>query len=348
MSDAVTLWVPDLLNPLRIKEANEQLQALKLPALQSLLAKADRFSAKKQNQFDQANYLFHQPKHSAYASVMARAEIKDYDPSVFWLRVDPVQMIADRDSLVLIPGDDLAITEAESQALLESFNEHFAIEHVSLEYAAPTRWYLRIVQPVDIQTHSLESVAYKAVNDYYPAGNAATYWRKMINETQMLFFNHPVNESRRESGMPEINSIWIWGEGVLDSKAVVERDNAMVWSEDTYLSGLACLSGAILASSPTSHSGFAEAKNYNDELQKMTHHLIRLDALTDDLDKMELNEWLEALKALENNWLGPLVHALKRKEIDSLLLDFGSGQRFHLKPKHLNRFWRFKKSLAQL
>ncbi|MDA3808579.1 MAG: hypothetical protein PF440_11795, partial [Thiomicrorhabdus sp.] len=184
---AVTLWVPDLLNPLRIKEASDALTTLKLPALETLLAKADRFEAKSQLLDEQASYLFHQPKAHAKASIMASVEFEDYDPSVFWLRVDPVQMIADRDSLVLIPGTDLGITESESRALLKTFNQHFAQDQVTLEYASTTAWYLRIKQSVDIKTHSIESMAYQPVNERYPSGNAAGYWRQLLNETQMLF-----------------------------------------------------------------------------------------------------------------------------------------------------------------
>lgn len=139
---AVTLWVPDFLNPLRIKEASDALSSLKLPVLQTLLAKADRFEAKPQSLDEQASYLFHQPKALAKAAIMASVAFEDYDPSVFWLRVDPVQMIADRDSLVLIPGADIGISEAESRALLEAFNQHFVQDQVVLEYASATAWYM--------------------------------------------------------------------------------------------------------------------------------------------------------------------------------------------------------------
>ncbi len=346
---AVTLWVPDLLNPLRIKEASDALSTLKLPALQTLLAKADRFAAKSQPLDEQASYLFHQPKALAKAAIMASVEFEDYDPGVFWLRVDPVQMIADRDSLVLIPGADLGITEAESKALLEAFNEHFAQDQVVLEYATAMAWYLRIKQPVDIKTHSIESVAYQPVNERYPSGNAASYWRQLLNETQMLFYTHPVNESRREQGYPEINSVWVWGEGILDHSAVVERKDAMIWSEELYLKGLAKVSKAQQMPSPQSYQAWLntqavlEPSNSN-----IKHHLIRLDGLSDSLGLMQQSDWLSALQTLEADWLVPLQQALKNQQIGSLLLDFGNHYRYHLKPGHLRRFWRLKKSLSQL
>ncbi|HIE40585.1 MAG TPA: hypothetical protein EYP76_04050 [Thiomicrorhabdus sp.] len=258
MSIALTLSIPELLNPLRVKEANVALGALKLPALQTLVAKSDRFATKPQTSYALSNYLFHQPSlrehNAALASVMAAVEIERYDSSVYWLRVDPVQMIADRDSLVLIPNQDLAISEAESQALLSAFNLHFAQDKVVLEYGTAQNWYLRMAFPVDLKTHTLDSVAYQPVDDRYPSGNAANYWRKMINETQMLFFSHPVNEARREAGLPEINSIWLWGEGQLNQDAIVARPEAAVWSSNVYLQGLATLAHSAVVAPPETYS----------------------------------------------------------------------------------------------
>lgn len=346
---AVTLWVPDLLNPLRIKEASEALSSLKLPVLQSLLAKADRFPAKSQALDEQASYLFHQPKALAKASIIASIEFEDYDPTLFWLRVDPVQMIADRDSLVLIPGADLGITETESRALLDAFNQHFSQDQVTLEYASTTAWYMNIQQSVDIETHSIESVAYQPVNERYPSGNAASYWRQLLNETQMLFYAHPVNESRRERGYPEINSVWVWGEGILDQSAVVVRKDAMIWSNNAYLKGLAKVSKAQQRPSPQSYQAWLDNQALLEPFDsKINHHLIRLDDVSDSLSLMQQADWLSALQALEEQWLRPLQQALKNQQIGSLLLDFGNTYRYHLKPGHLRRFWRLKKPLSQL
>ncbi|HHT00151.1 MAG TPA: hypothetical protein ENK73_04760, partial [Thiomicrospira sp.] len=60
MSHALTFWAPGLLDKLRVKEAKEALSTLKLPALQSIFAKSDRFAAKPQNFYQQASFLFHQ------------------------------------------------------------------------------------------------------------------------------------------------------------------------------------------------------------------------------------------------------------------------------------------------
>jgi len=355
MSTAVTLWIPGLLDPLRVKEINslgEGLDDISLSGLQTILAKSDQFAAKKQAVVEQANYLFHQPKLSATAAIMASVDIAEYDASAFWLRVDPVQMIADRDSLVLIPGSDLGITEAESRALIETFNAHFEQDKVALEYADMTRWYLRIKQPIDIQTHSIEKVAFQPVNDFYPQGHAAQYWRSLLNEAQMLFYTHPVNEARRALGQPEINSVWVWGEGVLTDNSVVKRPNAVIWSDSIYLSGLAKLSEAKHFSEPGNYQAWLDTQEAH-SLQsastdsEQSHHLIKLDSVTNSLEQLSPEAWLELLSRLDERWFKPLLKAVVDKKIDSLFLDIGNGHRYHLTPAHLKRFWRFKRSLAK-
>jgi hypothetical protein len=204
--------------------------------------------------------------------------------------------------------------------------------------------------PVDLQTHTLDSVAYQPVDQRYPTGNAASHWRKLMNEAQMLFFSHPVNEARREQGAPEINSIWLWGEGQLSKSSIVKRPNAMVWSNNLYLNGLAALAQSAQAASPKTYQAWQNSLSTEQEKGggKISHHLIQLDPVSESLDTMQQDDWLTTLKQLEIQWFEPLMRALKQGEIDSLLLELGGTTRYHLKPVHLKRFWRFKSALNKM
>jgi hypothetical protein len=342
----VTLWAPDLLNPLRLKEAGAEWTGLDLPNLRTLCGKADIFKAKIYPQkafFKQANYLFHQAIDLPIAAMTASVEVP-FDAKAFWLHVDPAQMVADRDTLVLIPPEHLAITEAESRALCASFNAHFAQDSVQLEFANAQRWYLRMAQAVDIQTTALVDASYQSVNLLYPKGNAASYWHTLMNEVQMLFYTHPVNELRRQQNRPEINSVWVWGEGQLQDLAVKARVNAKMWSQKPYLMGLAKQAQAQSAATPNSYQAWLESTNDNDH---STQHLIHLDALSDALPNATQAEWLAHVEWLEAQWLMGLQQGLAQQRLDSVLLVLGDGQQYHLQPKHLKRFWRLKKSLKQ-
>ena len=347
---ALTLWAPQLLNHLRVKEASDVLQDLSLPALQTLIAKADAFPAKQNDFYHTASYLFHQPTTLPIAATLANTYLSECNSNEFWLKVDPVQMIPDRDSLVLIAGKHLAIKEAESKALLSAFNEHFKDDGVALLWGDELNWFLSIKQPVDIKTTLLDKVDHQPLNAHLPTGNASQYWRQLMNETQMLFFNHSVNIERRNKGQPEINSVWVWGEGKLSSDMIKVRTNAEVCSQHAYLQALANVSGANLMNTMNACKTFHDFKNVADQQKNkdVDSYLVMLDEVFLHIDSCTMDEWRDLLLKLEENWFKPLLQALKDGEINSLLIDLGSTHRYHLKPSYKNRFWRFKRSLARL
>ncbi len=346
---ALTLWAPDLLHILRVKEASDALQPLSLPALQTLLVKSDKFPISKTPCFShQASTLFHQRVTLPVAATEACVIFKDHEQGKddFWIKVDAVQMVADRDSLVLISGKHLAINKQELEALLAAFNEHFAQDGVQLIASEDSSWYMSMSQPVDIKTTDLLMADNKPVNELYPQGSAAQYWRQMMNETQMLFYTHPVNEARRNKGWPEINSIWPWGEGQIDFDQISMRADAAIWSGHAYLQGLAKLTSAHHLDSPQCYSHFIEQLNTVPE--NVDNHLVLLDEIHEHLDSLEMGQWLQILETLEKNWFEPILSAMQKGQIDSLLLDLGGCWRYHLKPQHLKRFWRFKKSIYSI
>jgi len=63
---------------------------------------------------------------------------------------------------------------------------------------------------------------------------------------------------------------------------------------------------------------------------------------------VQTTSWLKLLEELEQEWWQPLLQALKEERIHSLLLLLGNGKQYHIQPKDLKKFWRFKRSLAKL
>ncbi len=342
MTKAVTFWIPELLNLQRASTVEEELKKINLPWLSLLLTKADALpiNNKTQNFYQTASYLFHQPKMLPIAPTLASTELSSVDKSLFWLKVDPVQLIADRDSLILIPAKDLNITSEESKELLEAFNKHFAQDKVQLQYATKDSWYLSIVQEVDIKTTVIDQLYYKPLNDAYPKGNASTYWKSLLNEAQMLFYAHPVNEKRRDKGMPEINSIWVWGEGKINTDDIKIRKNTNIYSNNLYLKGIAKQTKSNIYAEPTSNKGDGDGT-------VSQHDLICLDSISKQLTNYSAQQWFNCLKNLDKQWFEPFYQDLKAGKIDSLLIDLGMAKRYHLTPKHLNRFWRFTKSYSK-
>lgn len=347
MAKHLTLNFNGLLDPQRVKEASQSLNSATLPTLQTLLSKADYHFTKPRDGESLSAYLFHQPSRpaSALTRVLAFEKLSPEQIQDFWLSVDPVQMIPDRDTLVLIPGKDLAISAEESRALLQSFNEHFAEDGVQLVYGAADQWFLSIKQPVAIQTTPLHQVAYKSVNDNYPSGPAGNYWRQLMNETQMLFFNHEVNHNRRLRNLAEINSVWIWGEGQLDSSQLKMRPDSGVFSNSPYSQGLSQLTQAFSTPSPESFQQWV-----NQALQ-VEHALIELDSISlqgTSMENLTQEQWLNLLQQSEQDWFDPIFQALKEGQLASVLIALGANKHYFLTPECLRRFWRRKKTWRRL
>ncbi|WP_024851132.1 hypothetical protein [Hydrogenovibrio kuenenii] len=341
-SSALTLWIPNLLAPENIAETDVGAESLSCPALETLLAKADKLpkdNRHKDSIASNASYLFHQKNTLPVAPTTAVFDLENFDASYFWLRVDPVQMIPDRDTLVLIPGESLGIGEDEARALVDAFNQHFAQDRVELEMGDTLRWYIRILQPIDVQTHSLETMSYYSIQDAMPQGNASAYWRQLMNEVQMLFFTHPVNEARRSNGLPEINGVWVWGEGQYKADDVYVRQDAALAGNLAYLKGLAKLSQSSFFEAPESYPAWQI-------LMVDTGCNEQMVVLDDALSEMTEEEWLVLLQRMEKDWFAPMLEQLKSGQIHSLLLDLGMSHRYYLTPKHLKKFWRWKKPLS--
>lgn len=336
MSQAVTLWFPQLL------AADQRVLAegwsKQFPTLRTLLAKADVYPLKPQSYYQRASHLFHQPQALAAAAATASVELAGFDDSAFWLKVDPVQMLADRDTLVLFPPQDLAISQEEAQALVASFNQHFAQDGVQLEIGTPTSWYMRIKQPVDIQTTDLDVVAYQSLQNRFPQGHAGSYWRKLMNEAQMLFYSHPVNSARRERGAMEVNSVWIWGEGQVNQANLQMRPQAKVLADHPYLKGLAHFTQADYDVLPANHQAWCKQKTTADAV------LIAFNPAK----YADKPAFMQILSSLENDWLQGLLADLKAGKIHSLFIDVGLEQGYLLEPSHLKRFWRWRNPLKSL
>lgn len=72
-------------------------------------------------------------------------------------------------------------------------------------------WRVEAPKDLALRTASPALVARGAVNDWWPHQDAARAWRRLFNEVQMLWFDHPVNQQRQRQGLPPINGLWLFG-----------------------------------------------------------------------------------------------------------------------------------------
>ena len=53
----------------------------------------------------------------------------------------------------------------------------------------------------------------RAIAEYLPSGDGAAELQRMMDASQAIFRQHPLNRLRRARGEPPISSIWLWGAG---------------------------------------------------------------------------------------------------------------------------------------
>lgn len=122
-----------------------------------------------------------------------------------------VHIAPSRDGAALLPAAQLAITPAESEALFSSSVQWFEGTGFAAEYIDANYWRIIPAEGFQAPTVSSALVSQSAVNNWWEQDTATRPWRKLINELQMFWFNHPVNQQRAAEGKPSINSLWLQG-----------------------------------------------------------------------------------------------------------------------------------------
>jgi hypothetical protein len=252
-------------------------------------------------------------------------------PNVLWLRADPAYVIADAVTLRLIACGNLDLSADEIDGFSRSLKPMFGDAGFPLEATRAERWYLHGAREAKLPMFSTPAAA---LGDdlalHLPEGENAQRWRRLLNEVQIVLTQHPLNAQRTRRGLAPVNSLWIWGAGVLPQW--VRSDFTQVFSNDEITHAL-----AKLANIPLSNNLSAALKP---PIAGETAQGDKGSSLLIDLaDQRDIG-------ALERNWFTPLDTALRARKIDTLHLCFESGERCTVKPAHRWRFWRRAKPLS--
>ncbi|NYT60735.1 hypothetical protein H0A66_00120 [Alcaligenaceae bacterium] len=142
------------------------------------------------------------------APLLTTAPITDNTP--IWL-AELVHVSPSRDGAALLPACELAITPEQSVALFESAQSLFEGTDFTLHTCGTEHWRLGLPAEFTPICASPTVVSLSSVNDWWPQDIAARPWRRLVNELQMSWFEHPVNQARYQQGQVPINSLWLFG-----------------------------------------------------------------------------------------------------------------------------------------
>ncbi|MCC2596804.1 hypothetical protein LKR43_10680 [Pusillimonas sp. MFBS29] len=136
-------------------------------------------------------------------------DVAEQDQPV-WL-VELVHVSPSRDGAALLPASELAVTPEHSVALYESVLDLFAEAGFHLSPSDTSHWRITLPEGYTPACASPTLVSLTSVNDWWPQDIASRPWRRLSNEVQMLWFEHPVNQQRYQQGLAPINSLWLFG-----------------------------------------------------------------------------------------------------------------------------------------
>ena len=234
--------------------------------------------------------------------------------NAYWFYADPVHLILQRDYFSLAHPAPLFLELSESEALLDSLNQHFEPDGLHFFAGQSKRWYLRLSQTPEISTTLPAMAVGRDVRPFVPQGSGAARWDRLLNEMQMLLHEHPVNQQREARGDLPVNSLWLSGGGVLPQQ--IKTGYQTIWANDTLVKGLAI--SANLPCMPLPHS-----------VEQLLHN--------------SHGETLLVLETLAQDWAATLTCALRKGRIKTLSINLASSGEIAsvtIKRHDLWKFWR--------
>lgn len=274
------------------------------------LGRADRGQDQAGEQAQLRRYFQLVPDHWPVAALTRQLDAGDSAGSA-WVRADPARISPDMTGARLLAhGEALAVDADDLEQLLPTLKPLFGDAGVLLDAPHPSRWYLRLPRESQLPAFAaIDDVLGDDLFDHLPEGDAGRRWRALLSEVQVVLHNHPWNARRIAAGLAPINSLWFWGGGVMPHS--IRTPFKQIKSPDVLLRSLALVAGV---------SRDAVDGQEVDALIDLRH--------------------LRGLDVLSRDAISPLLAALRRRELDSLRLDFADGAQFVVRNGQRMRFWR--------
>jgi hypothetical protein len=277
--------------------------------LHSLLARADRLDDGLQGYPAGLAAWFDLPQ-PVPAGALTRELAAGDAGDAAWLCADPAWVEPDMSGARLLACGHMQLSVADAAALAESLAPLFQEQGMQLALTTPDRWHLRLPPGTAVPDFPApEQALGENLLQHLPQGADGRRWRILQNDIQVLLHQHPLNAPRRAAGLPPVNSLWLWGAGVLPVQVRTARQGVV--SDDPLLRALAVRAGIA-----------HRVRNLADAAGWPPGWLVDLQ----DLSAGAMAEWSPRLNLLARR------HALR--------LTFASGERWTCRPWHRWRLWR--------
>ena len=323
----VHIVIPDLFLPESM--AIEVCAHLKLPTLELLLARSKKQFLKTDSLDAWLCQTFEVPEMSIAPVTMATDGI---DPHAsYWMRADPVHLRLNNAQMIL--QTNVSINLEEAKQLCKSVNEHFAGSGMEFFAAHPQRWYVRLDEHPQLDTHSSYQVEGRDSRPYLPRGESALKWHGVMNEIQMLLYGHPISQKCKTRGGLPVNSVWFWGGG---TSVTLARPFDLLLSDSDLASAFA-------------HAAKIQLSNISVDSSKIENSLFVWEAASVALRRGDYYSWRQSILKFEQECLSPLLQLLRQGKLKKITLDVlqeDNSRRFELTHPRLWQAWKRPRALA--
>jgi len=230
-----------------------------------------------------------------------------------WFMVQPAHVQLARTHMLLTDPRQLRLSEEDARALFDSARLCFEEIGATLLYARPDLWFARADAWTALDTASPDAAIDQNLSDWLPQGESARSCRKLQNEIQMQWHEHPANQTREQRGQRVVNSVWIWGGAVADAVSAPARAGSPNAPLPLATSGAAVWLEAL--SAPALRSAKAPQL-----LGQAGAAQVLLDELIAPAVAGDWADWLARLQRIEEEWCAPLLAALKEGRIGGVTL----------------------------
>ncbi|VAW93500.1 hypothetical protein MNBD_GAMMA22-747 [hydrothermal vent metagenome] len=346
----ISLFVPELLSGLRFLKDIPKQEIPNLSALQLILSRAithnDGFDNYYRATCELTGILVSNKKDIPVSGIAIASEknISAETNSDFYMFAEPVVMQVDRDSVVLVNSLQTDLCDAESTQLIDEINQHFIDEPWTLNLSKNGAWYLNSEINYSLSTTNISTVLLKNTQPYLPRGDDDKYWRKIINEIEMLMFASEVNVKRLENNKLAVSSLWLWGAGKIPKITKKNINNDVLVGDNKFLQ-----SASQLLDIPYKSLNKNKQLLKNSTIFDKFNNIFMVNIqLSECWQQHDLYEWLNILKILEIELFSPIVNNLRKGKIRSLSLYQNQKETFEINRRQANSWWKPVKTLVSL
>jgi hypothetical protein len=315
-----------------------------LPALATLLS---RYSTLENFNFDNSGRVLPHEAWLAHAlglapapdspdagAPLAAAVLRGFGLGVdegYWFMLQPAHVQISRTHMLLSDPRQLRLDPADSRALFDLVQPYADELGKTMVYADASLWLMRADDWAGLKTTTVDAVLGQSMSDWLPEGERSRNYRKLQNEAQMLWHEHPVNEARAARGLQPVNAFWLWGgadaAGMPAACRPVAIGGGPAWMQ-------------ALAQPSDRNPGAAQLVAQASEHPQAS---VLLADLIPDAVAGDWAAWLAVMQRLEQEWFAPLLAALNDGRISqlTLMVSHREGWReISTSKMALRKFWR--------